>query len=542
MLKQNKENKIKRIFDFLHRNIIIIIIAVVILAGVVSMLTIVRDGGVTEEETVRTEEVTTVYLAMDRVASLNPLSSEDSDTFYISQLLFSSLFRLDETLNIETDLVSEYTANAAEGKVNIKLRKNAGFSDGSSLTAQDVSYTVSSIKSIGESSPYYSYAEKIESVQINGDYSLTVYFKDPADAALDNLIFPIVSSASYDADSDRSAASGQYCIGGYDQNAYLNLKPNKHYYGEKAQNKVRFKVVDDKSKVFGLMTMEAVTASVSRDSDADTGAEDRNLKVTKISSGEMEYLGFNFKNKYLSQKEVRQAVAKAINTESLISDNYGGSAVQSDSIYFPGFLGTENSKDAYDMDQKGAVDLLNSVGYRDADEDGYLEDDEGKRISMTILVNSSRKDTAAAIADALVEIGIDAGVKALDWAEYKEALADGKYGLYIGGYKLDKKSDLRMMFRKSKTAYDNPQVTEYVNRLETCLSAEKQKEVYEKLKPLLTEDLPYYCLCYKTYAFITLNRFESEGVPTFFDIYRGCSSWKWQKTVTEKQEEDAAEN
>ncbi len=544
MLKQTKGNRAYRIFDFLHRHIIIIIIAVVVLAGAVSTVTIVRGGGVSESrntQQVEYQPMKTVYLAMDRVETLNPLVSSDSDVFYISQLVYSSLFRLDENLNIEPDLVKSYKTSPSEGSVSIKLRQDVKFSDGSSLTAADVSYTVNRILSIGSDSPYYAYVSKIRSVYTSGTYSLTITFESPADAALDNLVFPIVSRTDYSDSSNKVLGSGPYRFGSYDSTRELNLKPNKYYYGEAAQNNLQFKVVSDKSKTTGLMTMEAITAYVSRDQDADADAEDKDLQVTGISSGEMEYLAFNFKNKALEKKEVRQAIAKAIDTESLIKDNYGGAGIQSDSVYFPGFLGTENQGDAYALDQKKAAELMAEAGYRDTNEDGILEDEKGKKLTLTILVNrnnSSRTDSAGFISDALEEIGIKTTVKSLSWADYKQAIEDGEFDLYLGGYKFDKKSNLRTMFKSGNAiSYKNTQVRSLVNQLETCLSAKKQKAVYEELKPLLSEELPYYCLLYKTYAFITVPQFTSEELPTFFDIYRGCGSWQWNKTVTIEAED-----
>ncbi len=537
-MKQNKGNRSNRIFDFLHRNIIIIIIAVVVLAGAISTVAIVRgDAGTSQEEqeTVTYEKMSRIYLAMSQVQTLNPLTSNDRDVYYISQLMFSSLFRLDETLNVEPELVKSYTVNTQEGSVLLKLRKDAKFSDGSSLTANDVRATINAVLNIGASSPYYAYVSKIDSVVASGNYTMTITFENPQDASLDNLVFPIISAASYDTEDDRTIGSGPYYCASYDATKTLDLKPNKYYFGEQPDNKLQFKVLPDQSRTTGLMTMEAITASVSREQNADADAEDKDLTVQKISSGEMEYLGYNFKNKILAKKEVRQAIAKAIDAKSLIHDNYGGSGILSDSLYFPGFLGTENKGDAYELDQKGAADLLEQAGYRDVNEDGLLEDQEGKKVSLTILVNTNggnREDTASSIAASLKEIGIDVSVKRADWQTYKTAIAEGAFDLYLGGYQFDKKFDLRTLFRRGNAVgYDNQQVRTYVNQLETCLSAEEQKAVYEKLKPLLTDELPYYCLCYKTYAFITVPRFSAQGIPTFFDIYRGCETWSWERTM-----------
>ena len=541
---KNKGNRAYKVLDFLHEHVIAIIIAIVILAGVVSTVAIVKGDvktGPKEQEDVAYEPVNTVYLAMNPVESLNPLSSQDRDTYYISQLVFSSLFKLDDNLNITPDLASSYTADAGRGSVSIKLREDAKFSDGSNVTAEDVRYTVSQILRIGGNSPYYEYVSKIESVKTSGNYRLTINFENPGDAALDNLVFPIVSSRSYNGSSNKTLGSGQYAYGSYDSMKFLNLKPNAYYYDGQAKNKIQFKVVQDKSKTSGLMTMDAITAYVSTSQDADSDAEDKKLNVTRIPSSELEYLGFNFKNKYLAQKEVRQAIALAIDTQSIIDDNYGGAGMVSDSVYFPGFLGTENKGDPYKQDQKAASDLLKKAGFQDTNEDGILEDSKGRDFKLTILVNEgngSRSDTASGISEALNQIGIKTTVRRQSWSAYRSEMRDGDFDLFLGGYKFDKKYDLRALFSKSNyLGYRNDQVLADVKKLETCISAKEQKKTYENLKALLQEDMPYYSLCYKTYSFITVKKFTSTEIPTFFDIYRGCATWQWQKVVVTKEKE-----
>lgn len=549
MIKENKGNKFRRAFDFAHEHIIIIIIVVVVLAGLVSTVAIVKgDASPKKEEAAETttyETMKTVYLAMDEVASLEPLGSQDRDVYYISQLIYSSLFRLGENLGLQKDLVDSYTVNTGEGSVSLKLR-DAQFSDGSALTASDVRYTILQIQRLGSESPYYHDVSKIRSVYVSGTRSLTVTFESPSDAALDNLVFPIVDESSYDSDSNRNIGSGPYCFGSYDRMKCLKLKPNKNYYGKKAVNRLQLRIVPDKSRTTGLMTTDAVTAYVNTNLDADVDAEDKKLKSVKISSSEAEYLAFNFKKKTMAKAEVRKAIAKAIDVQSLINDNYGGSAIASDTIYFPGFMGTENQGDAYELDQSGALKLLSEAGYEDKNEDGFLEDEKGKKLSLTILVNSGnsrRVDTARSIADDLQAIGIKVKVDSLSWDAYRSAVSEGDFDIYLGGYKFDKKYDLRSLFKTSnQLGYKNSQVRDYVRQLETCLSAKKQKEVYLALKEQLIEDLPYYCLCYKAYSFVTVAHFEAETIPTFFDRFRGCGSWQWEKTVTVEPEETSGED
>lgn len=550
MLNQNKVSKFNQIFDYLHEHIIAVIIIVAILAGGICTAIILNDqGDANETETSVTEyqPMKTVYFAMDKVSSLNPLSSTEEDTYYISKLVFSSLFRLDETLNIEKDLVKKYTANSKSGTVSLTLRNDAVFSDGNPLTAHDVRFTVEQIQSIGEKSPYYEYISKIETVEtdLENPNKLTIKFKKVSDAALDNLVFPIVSEQSFKKDEIKPVGSGQYAYGSYTNKKVLKLKANKHYYGEPPVNSLQFKVISDKSNTPGLMTIDSITATVTTDTAVSIEAEDKGLQTTSIPSNEVEYIGFNFKNQYLKDVRVRQAIAKIINCKSIIHDSYGGAGMESDSVYYPGFLGYENKGDAYEQDQVGASQLLKDCGFIDSDENGFLENKNGKEVELTILVNrnnDSRVDAAETICSELNKIGIKASVKSLSWKKYKEALEKKKFDLYLGGYQFDQKYNLKALFSKNnKINYKNEDVLAYVKQLEKTLTAEEQKEVYGKLKTVLTEELPYYCICYKTYSFISVERFKADTIPTFFQRYRGCDTWQWEKVMTTKIEDEEQE-
>ena len=265
MIKENKGNKFRRAFDFAHEHIIIIIIVVVVLAGLISTVAIVKgdaspNTSETTEATTTYEKMNTVYLAMDEVASLEPLGSQDRDVYYLAQLIYSSLFRLDKNLGLQKDLVDTYNVDTAGGSVSLKLREDAKFSDGSAVTASDVRYTILQIQRLGSDSPYYHDVAKIRSVSATGSRTLTITFESPSDAALDNLIFPVVDESSYDSGSNKNIGSGPYCYSSYDRVKCLKLKPNKNYYGETAVNKLELRIVPDKSKTTGLMTMDAVTA------------------------------------------------------------------------------------------------------------------------------------------------------------------------------------------------------------------------------------------------------------------------------------------
>ena len=245
MLIDSSKSRPQKIFDFLHAHILVIIVGIVIVSSLLSMVAIITsddDEKDREDNGIVYEDIDTLYFAMSNIKSLNPLTSKDEDTYYISQIVYDGLFTLDEGLNIKPDLVSKYSADAKNGTAKLTLRK-AKFSDGDSLTAYDVEYTIDTIKDLGSGSPYYRYVNKIDYVEVLGTRSLKVYFKKKNDASLDNLVFPIVSRNSYESGTDGVPGTGPYKYYKYNKQRTLTFKPNKYYFGEKAQGKIVFKFI-----------------------------------------------------------------------------------------------------------------------------------------------------------------------------------------------------------------------------------------------------------------------------------------------------------
>src|SRR5665647_1279934 len=84
------------------------------------------------------------YLSMGRVKTLNPVISKDKDVYYIDKLIYNSLFKLDENLLPQNDLAESYTYD--KNKITIKIKNELKWSNGESLTANDVKFSIDAYK------------------------------------------------------------------------------------------------------------------------------------------------------------------------------------------------------------------------------------------------------------------------------------------------------------------------------------------------------------------------------------------------------------
>ena len=546
--RKDKEKKgFNKLVETLSRNVIILVVIAFAIAGAVATVHILgtrKDDQKTDTGKVTTfEDTSSVYFAMYPPTSFNVCASSDEDVVYLDQIIYSSLFRLDDTLNVAPELVSSYETEPEEGAVYITLRE-AYFSDGSQVTSHDVRDTISAIKKVGSSSPYYRYVSKIDGIDIDDITNFKLYFTSSSDAALDNLVFPIISSGLYSSGESFAIGSGPYAYGKYEEGNILTLTPNQYYYDGVPAKNIEICFVKDKNSVPGLITMDAVTAYLSKDSDADAVAGDKSLGITEVTSGELEFLGFNLNSPMLSDRSFRQAIAKSIDRKAIIKDDYGSAAVISDSLYWPGFLGADTEKTIL-YEPKEATSILKSLGCSDSNEDGVLENVDGTRLSLRLLVCSdagARVEAADSIANNLGNLGIEVNVIKTSQADMDSKLGSGDFDMYLAGINMDKQFRMsELFFTANCTGFSDTDVLSQISELEKCHSAEELVTIFASLKEALNDRIPYYCICYKTYSLLTVDTFESPVKPQYFNPYRSCEKWEWKKRVTTEQAADASD-
>ncbi len=531
-------NQLKRAYAFVKENVVtFIVIAAIILGGISALAIFQEEQILEEEENLVFEEFTSQRIAMSNVKTLDPIKSQDRDTYYFDQLIYSSLFDYSNTFGLVTDLVSSYKTNEKMGSANLQLKEDIFFHDGSKLTASDVVYTYNYIKRTGASSLYYDQANKIYGMDAVGKYKLKVYFKNNHDASLDNLTFPIMKEGDGDFGKGfKPNGTGMYKVGKREKDKYIKLVPNKKYYGELAENTIYCQVFPKSTDIENLINTYDVTVEFSKDFNGKSIADDKGLTHAFIPSNNMEYMAFNFNNPVLAKKEMRKAIAYSVDLEELVKYAYGDEGLVNDSIFFPGYYDTENKGDLYSPSFGNSLELLEKLKFADIDNDGYLEDENGNDIDFAIVVNdnASRLMVANTLSERLDELQINNHVIKLTWDEYTRALRNKEYDIFVGGYQLNKNDKLRFMFASGNAAgYKNDKVDDLLNSMYSCNSIETYKNSYTKLKEIISEDLPYYCICYRQYSLLGTPKMEFTKLPTYEDQYRGINTWKYQKAVTQ---------
>ena len=539
-MKLNKNDLLEsKLFLFVKKYWLYVTVALAVIIVGVSSIEIYREEVLEIDPDATYVEQDGLYFAAEPMDTLNPIVSTSEDVYYLSKLIYSSLFDYTDDLNVQGELVESYEVDTEKAYIDVVLRADACWEDGTPVSPGDVRFTVNAIKTYGSRGLYYESAAKISSVNVRGERELRIYFRNSYDCALDDLTFPILPEDEYssaralvnDRENFEPKGSGQYSFVSYDSLEKLELAPNTNYFGEKATKTVTVNVLPDRSLASNMMEINDVTCYVDGSVERKSLVADKGFKSYDIVSNEVDFVVFNTRSEILSAPKVRQALAYAVDRNKILDNAYMGDGVLTDTIYYPDFLGVSDDVSLGGYNVEKAAELLAEAGYEDKNLNGRLEDGEGEEMTLTILVNSDNANRLAAariIEDGLEDIGFIVNVTSAAWDEYTELIEKGDFDVLLTGYEMEASYDLREFFDGSNPwRYDNDELLSLVRELDRLHSAEEYKQIYEEIKAALIEENVYYPLCYRLSGLIGLSTFEAGKLPLFNDIYRNCQTWSW---------------
>ena len=539
-MKFNKNDlQESKAFKILQKYWLYIVVATAIIVVAISSISIYREEVLEIDPDVNHVQQDTLYFAATSIDTLNPVVSSSEDTFYISKLIYNSLFDYTDDLNVQPELAESYEVNTDRAYVDITLKDGVLWHDGTELTAGDVRFTVNAIKSYGSEGIYYEAVSKINSVTVQGDKTLRIYFRNNTDCSLDALTFPILPEDHYSStrslinttDDFEPVGTGQYKFASYDYLEALNLSPNEQYFGTKASNSITVNILPDKSLASNMMEINNVTCYIDDTTERKSLVADKGFQMYDIVSNDVDFIVFNTSAEILSTKEMRQALCYAIDRDEVLNDGYMGDGVITDTIYYPNFLGVSDTGDVYSYDRDKAIELMAEQGYEDSDLNGKLENGDGEEVSLNILVNSDNANRLAAariIEDNLESTGFSVTITSADWEEYTDLIERGEFDILVTGYEIEASYDLRGFFDGTNPwNYTNNDILQLVNELDRLHTSQEYTAAYEKIKEALIDEIPYYSLCYRKMGLVGLSTFEADQLPMFNDIYRNCNTWSW---------------
>ena len=330
------------------------------------------------------------------------------------------------------------------------LQEGVKFSDGSDLTAEVVKLNFDAIPVVmGQYNGSYGITGTlIDKTEALDEHTFVLHLTRPYYGALNDIAYiapmGIMGSATYNEDMSLSEAvktasfgTGPYMYAGdYDGKKYTFVR-NPYYHGDApdADSFTVSMITDGSATELALRSGEIDmlwgSHIVSFDAMSEFGKEGNFEAKMDEYIESVQYLAFNTTAAPFDDAVVRNAVAMAIDKESLCKTVYNGLVSPTNRILptYYAYCDIDAEGKSYDLDE--AKRLLDEAGYVDSDGDGVREKD-GQSLSVTlpyVADNASTDNAMRFIADQLKALGITVNVSGMDMMTWFTTLMQGDWGL-----------------------------------------------------------------------------------------------------------------
>ena len=264
--------------------------------------TTLDDTNTVIEET--NAEITDIRLGISNLDTLSPIASKNQNIQDVLKLVYEPLLNVTEEFKLENALAVEWSK--AEEKVYlIKLRENVKWHNGDDFSANDVKFTIDTIKELGENYIYYSNVKNIENVEVVSNSIIRIYLYEPEPFFEYNLTFPIINSNFYEGEnvaislkSNIPMGTGMYKLQTVDVNSSIELKLNTNWWNIKEKtpkiDSINIKVFSSIAEVYNAYKLGGIDIlNVTRNNNLEQNIGTIGYNVKDSYGRQFEYLVLN---------------------------------------------------------------------------------------------------------------------------------------------------------------------------------------------------------------------------------------------------------
>lgn len=451
--------------------------------------------------------------------SLNPYASKTAGNQQLCTLMYDGLIKLDENLNVVNKIASEIKFSYNRVIVTLKSVK---FSDGSSLSAEDVEYSLD----LAKNSKNGVYKNRLSNIKSYAPASVNVIefvMKEVDPNFASNLDFPILKRDTLKRETDDGKplppiGCGRYVY--YDDSGVYSLKGNQNYYGSIPKNQIDLVNIPDKAALQYNIKAGEVDVYYSGIDVSDVPAMSGGF--TTSSSTNLVFLGINSKSDVFKSASIRNAISSIINREEICKLNYFGYAQSCESLYPNGSNITKNATNIFSKDKKieKSIEHLAANGYNNTDNEGYYIDEQNNRLLFELLYNEEntyQKEAAAQIVRQLKIGGVESKLVGVAKNEYFRRVDKGEYQIYIGEIKLSNSLNLNALFSKKFNRIDREADSiDIVQLYDDYLDG---KSDVNQLLNGFSFTMPFIPIAYRSVVVSCLSRVTPKAVATVNDAY-----------------------
>ncbi|MGI8302321.1 peptide ABC transporter substrate-binding protein [Bacillus paranthracis] len=529
-----------------------------VMALVTSLLLTACNNKENKSDTKAKKQVLNVTVS-EEIPSLDTAKTMDGTSAHVMQNIFEGLYVLDNQDQPIPAVAKSFKRSEDGKKYTFDLRKDAKWSNGDNVTANDFMFAWK--RAINpETASQYAYmlfyvknAKEINKgtvplaelgVKVINDYKLEVELEQPIPYFLQLLALPIYlpqhesflkeQGKNYALEPSNLIYNGPFVLEKWKHEQEFQLKKNATYWDEKKVklDEINFQIVKDTMTAVNLYEAGNLDRVPINSQFVDKYKGDKELHMS--SEPAIAMLRFNEKNSALANKKVRQAISFALNKEDFVAHFINNGAKPATGLVPVGHINEETGKDfreengnlsLYDVQsaKKNWEEAKKELGVEQVNfEFLTFEQDNAKRMAEYIKGDLEKNLQ-----------GLTIQIKQQPFKQKLQLEQTGDYDITMANWGPDYKDPISYLELfttgnpNNKMSYSNPRYDELIKKAKTDLVLEPEKRwgALLEAEQVLLEDAAVAPLYHIGSAYVQkdyvkgIEKHQFGGVYTYKNAY-----------------------
>ncbi|MFZ0054432.1 MAG: ABC transporter substrate-binding protein [Pseudolabrys sp.] len=366
------------------------------------------------------------------VLTLDPTLDTSPIGINVFRNVFDALTRIEADGSVAPLLAESWTVSEDTKIWEFAIRSNSKFHNGQPVTVDDIVWTYQHLAAELKS-PVRTYINKLKTVEPAGGNTVKFTLSEPF-AAFDRQV-SLISIISKQAFEEIGAArfalapvgSGPFRVVRWVKDDRVELAAFGDYWAgaPKIKTLIFKPVPSETTRAAALSSGELDVVAILPPALVNSLSSRKGLKIEKVASNKVVYVGFNITNPLLSDVRIRQAVDFAIDRNALTSRLLRGLGKPSGQVIAPVTFGYAPEIEPTPFDPARAKQLVAASGYK------------GEKIAFQYPNNNIAfgDETAQAIANYLGNVGINVDLQGMEYSAYFPLWSNRKIiGMHLFAY------------------------------------------------------------------------------------------------------------
>lgn len=503
-------------------------------------------------ETIPTNGGTLIEGMVHNPMYINPiLAGQNTTDEDISRLIYSSLLKYNDDLELVPDLAESYQVSEDGKTYSFILKENILFHNEEPLTIDDVLFTYQLIQNPEFKSPLYVNFAGVE-ITRNDDRTITFTIADAYSPFIHFFTTGILPAAIWESVGPPNFPLAQHNIKPIGSGPYkfdkLVKDPNGNivnyelsrfdkYYGPEAYiENIDLKFFNDIQPAIDALINNDINAlgniplketEYTRDND--------NIEVHALALPQYTAIFFNPKhNSFLKESYIRKALTIGLDKHQLIRNVFGDKVNIIDGPILPDFLGYDEDLPHIEFNIEAAQELFSAEGWKinsdnmltknNTEEEDTEEDTEEESsgntekdikadivINLTVVNNEESLALATAVKENWWTLGIKTELNIVNVNEIKEIIKERSYDALLYGENLGADPDLFPFWHSTQVEYPGLNLAQFENKQADTLIEEARQSndeltrhaKYSELQKLIIDEYAAVFLYAPKYLYAT---------------------------------------